>query len=249
MGGKDQPPTGAAQPGLITPSPWYVPRALKAWRTRSCAVIVGLSALAVSACGGGQTQASAEPKGNFQVAVDGASFPASQTLAQHTHLVITVRNSGNRPIPDVAVTICNVTCAYPAPKGQGTSSQAFAANITQSYLANPSRPLWVVDRAPGRCTYSCQNGGAGAGVTAYSNTWALGRLAAGKTVRFDWAVTAVKAGHHTLAWEVAAGLAGKARAVGSGGATPHGSFTVDVANKPAQTYVNNDGQIVTQTQP
>ena len=205
--------------------------------------------MAVSACGSSQTQASSEPKGNFQIAVDKASFPASQTLSQHSHLVITVRNSGTKTIPDVAVTICNVSCAYPAPKGEGSSATAFGANINQPYLANPSRPLWVVDQGPGACGYSCQGGGAGAGVTAYSNTWALGKLAAGHTVRFDWAVTAVQAGRHKVAWEVAAGLNGKAKAVVNGGGMPHGTFSVNVSQKPAETYVNNDGQIVTQTQP
>lgn len=229
--------------------PWYVPRALTCTAPRFAAVLATLCALAVSACGSSQNQASSEPKGNFQVAVDSASFPAAQTLAQHSHLVITVRNAGTKAIPDVAVTICNVSCAYPAPKGEGTSAQAFGADVTQPYLANPSRPLWVVDRAPGTCGYSCQDGGAGAGVTAYANTWALGRLPAGRTIRFDWAVTAVQAGRHKVAWEVAAGLNGKAKAVTNGGGLPHGTFSVDVANKPAETYVNNNGQIVTQTQP
>jgi hypothetical protein len=201
---------------------------------------------AVAACGGGQNQAAGEPKANFPVAVDTASFPASQSLAQKTHLVIAVRNAGSKPIPDVAVTICNVTCAYPAPKGEGTSAAAFAADISQPYLANPSRPLWVVDAAPGPCQYSCQNGGAGAAVTAYDNTWALGRLAPGHTARFDWAVTAVTAGRHVIAWEVAAGLNGRAKAVLSGGGgPPHGTFRVNVGSAPPQTYVNNNGQIVT----
>jgi hypothetical protein len=182
----------------------------------------------------------------FPVAVDTATFPPAQALAQHAHLVIAVRNAGSKAIPDVAVTICNVTCVYPAPKGEGSSSSAFAADIGQPYLANPSRPLWVVDRGPGACGYSCQNGGQGAAVTAYSNTWALGRLAPGHTARFDWAVTAVQAGRHVIAWEVAAGLNGKARAVlSSGGGAPHGTFSVDVGYAPAQTYVNNNGQIVT----
>ena len=121
-------------------------------------------------------------------------------------------------------------------------------------MANPSRPIWVVDQGPGACGYSCQNGGLGGGggqgggVTAYSNTWALGRLAPGQTVRFDWAVTAVSAGRHTVAWEVAAGLNGKARAVNSdGGSAPHGTFAVDVSSAPPQTYVNNNGQIETTT--
>jgi hypothetical protein len=202
-------------------------------------------ALAVAACGGGSNQAASEPSGHFTVSVRTASFPSSQRLSQHTHLVIAVRNTGDDPIPDVAVTICNVTCAYPAPKGEGSSSQAFAADISQSYLANPSRPLWIVDRGPGACSFSCQNGGQGGAVTAYSNTWALGRLAPGRTARFDWAVTAVRAGRHVLAWQVAAGLNGKARAVLSDGSPPHGTFAVNVSHAPAQSYVNNNGQIVT----
>jgi hypothetical protein len=202
-------------------------------------------ALALSACGGGQNQAASEPSGNFTVAVSTARFPASQKLAQHTHLVIAVHNEGAKTIPDVAVTICNVTCAYPARKGEGSSSQAFGANIDQSDLANPSRPLWVIDRGPGVCGYSCQNGGQGAAVTAYANTWALGRLAPGKTARFDWAVTAVKAGKHVVAWQVAAGLNGKAKAVLSNGSAPKGTFAVKVDTAPARSYVNNNGQIVT----
>jgi hypothetical protein len=205
---------------------------------------VGL-ALAISACGGGQNQAASEPSGNFSVAVSTARFPASQRLAQHTHLVIAVRNSDTKTIPNVAVTICNATCAYPAPKGEGSSSQAFAASIDQSYLANPSRPLWIVDRAPGPCGYSCRNGGQGAAVTAYANTWALGRLKPGATARFDWAVTAVQAGKHVVAWQVAAGLNGRAKAVLASGAAPHGTFAVNVGTAPAQSYVNNNGQIVT----
>jgi hypothetical protein len=213
---------------------------------RTCGLVAGVGlALALSACGGGQNQAASEPSGNFAVKVPTARFPASQHLAQHTHLVITVHNAGSKTIPDVAVTICNVTCAYPAPKGQGSSSQAFAANINQSYLANPSRPLWIIDRGPGRCGYSCQNGGQGAAVTAYANTWALGRLAPGKTARFDWAVTAVQAGHHVVAWQVAAGLNGKAKAILTNGSAPHGTFAVKVKTAPAQSYVNNNGQIVT----
>lgn len=218
------------------------------WRPRSCvAVAIAAAAFGVSACGGGSTQAASEPRGSFPVSVDTASFPASQRLSEHSHLVIAVRNAGHKTIPDVAVTICNVTCAYPAPPGEGTSAAAFGADIHQAYLANASRPLWIVNAAPGPCRYSCHNGGQGAAVTANTNTWALGRLAPGHTARFDWSVTAVKPGRHVLAWEVAAGLNGKARAVLSGGGAPHGTFAVTVANKPSETYVDNNGNIVTAT--
>jgi hypothetical protein len=203
-------------------------------------------ALAISACGSGTRQDATEPARKFPVQVSKATFPAAQTLSQHAHLVITVRNSGRRTIPDVAVTICNVTCSYPAPKGEGTSAAAFASTISQPYVANPSRPVWIVDRGPGHCGYSCKNGGQGAGVTAYSNTWALGSLKPGRAVRFDWAVTAVSAGKHVVAWQVAAGLNGKAKAVLADGSRPHGSFSVDIGSAPRQSYVDNKGQIVTQ---
>jgi hypothetical protein len=213
---------------------------------RICGIVAAIvAALAVSACGGGSSQAANEPNGRFPVAVDAASFPATQKLAQQSHLVIAVRNAGTKAIPDVAVTICNVTCAYPAPQGEGTSAAAFGANVGEPYLANASRPIWIVNTAPGPCLYSCQNGGQGAAVTAYDNTWALGRLAPGRTARFDWAVTAVKSGRHVIAWEVAAGLNGKAKAVVAGGGLPHGTFTITVGSAPPQSYVNNNGQIVT----
>jgi hypothetical protein len=213
-------------------------------------IIAGvMSALVVAGCGGGQRQDAAEPNGKFPVDVSTASFPTSQTISQHAHMVIVVRNAGRKAIPDVAVTICNVTCGYPAPTGEGSSSQAFAAAINQTYLANPSRPLWIVDRGPepgsSGCKFSCQNGGQGGAVTAYSNTWALGRLAPGHTARFEWAVTAVQAGRHVIAWQVAAGLNGKAKAVLSNGTNPRGKFAVTVGAKPAQSYVDNNGNIVT----
>jgi hypothetical protein len=205
-----------------------------------------VAALATSACGSGARQDATEHAGRFPVEINRATFPAAQSLSQHSHLVIAVHNSGHRTIPDVAVTICNVTCAYPAPKGEGTSAAAFASTISQPYVANPSRPVWIVDRGPGHCGYSCKNGGQGAGVTAYSNTWALGSLKPGRTVRFDWAVTAVSAGKHVVAWQVAAGLNGKARAVLADGSKPHGTFSVHVDSAPRQSYVDNKGQIVTQ---
>lgn len=212
---------------------------------RSAVIVTGfVASLALTACGSGARQDATEPKGRFPVAVDAVSFPSAQTLSQHAHLTIAVRNSGRKTIPDIAVTICNVTCAYPASAGRGTSVQAFSQNLNAKYLANPSRPVWIVDRAPGPCRYSCQNGGLGAAVTAYSNTWALGPLRPGQTAHFDWKVTAVAPGRHVVAWEIAAGLNGRARAVVPGGGLPHGSFAVDISTKPAETYVNNSGQIL-----
>jgi hypothetical protein len=217
------------------------------WRLRSCATIAGVAAsLAMTACGSGARQDAHEPSGKFKVSIANATFPSSQTISEHTHFVISVRNAGAKTIPDLAVTICNVTCAYPAPPGEGTSAEAFAEDLTQPYLANPSRQVWIVDRAPGRCGYSCSSGALGGpAVTAYSNTWALGSLKPGATATFDWKVTAVAPGHHVVAWEVAAGLNGKAKAVLADGSRPEGSFAVTISSAPTQSYVNNNGQIIT----
>jgi hypothetical protein len=215
------------------------------------AICGAFAALIVAACGGGQRQDANEPSGKFTVAVTSASFPSSQRLSEHAHLVLSIRNDSRKTIPDIAVTICNVTCAFPAPAGEGTQAAAFAENLQMQGLAHPSRPVWVVDQPPGPCNTGCAansssgGGGPGGAVTAYANTWALGQLAPGQTAKFDWAVTAVAPGRHTVAWEVAAGLNGKAKAVLSDGSLPHGTFTVLVHSAPAQTYVNNNGQIVT----
>ena len=204
-----------------------------------------MAALALTGCGGGARQDASEPSGKFPVAVTTATFPASQRLSEHTHLVLAVRNTGSKTIPNIAVTICNVTCAYPAPAGEGTDAAAFAQDLDQTGLANPSRPVWVVDRPPGACNTGCNGGSPGGAVTAYSNTWALGSLAPGHVAHFDWAVTAVAPGRHVVAWEIAAGLNGKAKAVLQGGGLPHGTFAVLIHQAPSESYVNNNGQIVT----
>ena len=214
-------------------------------------VCAALGALLLAACGGGRRQDSGEPNGDFTVQIQTASFPASQRLSEHTHLVLAVHNLSGKTLPNVAVTICNVTCAYPAPPGEGTSAAPFSENLQMPGLAHRSRPVWVVEQPPGACNFGCAAsspsgaGGPGSAVTAYSNTWALGQLPPGHTAKFDWAVTAVKPGRHVVAWEVAAGLNGNAKAVLSNGSLPHGTFTIHISNAPAQTYVNSNGQIVT----
>ena len=226
-------------------------------------IVAAIAAFTLAGCGGARQDAT-EPSSTFPVQVVSASFPASQRLTEHTHLVITVRNVGSRAIPDLTVTICNVTCGYPAPAGEGTSVAAFAHCMggtgsaclqaaQQQGQANKSSQIWIVDRPPGACSYSCAQGGAGSDATADSNSWQRGSpLRPGATATFDWALTAVTPGKFVVAWEVAAGQYGKARAVlasGSGpcGKTPCGSLPVTISQKPSQSYVNDAGQIV-QTQ-
>lgn len=174
------------------------------------------AALVAAGCGGGEAQDAAEPSGTFQVAVVRASFPAKQHLAKSERFVIAVRNTGPRVVPDLAVTV-----------------DSFASRSQEPGMADPSRAVWIIDDGP-------RGGG-----TAYTNTWALGRLARGQTRRFVWRVTAVQAGTHTLKWQVAAGLNGKAKAVLAGNRAPSGSMTVDISDRPAQSRVDPEtGKVI-----
>ena len=235
-------------------TPWYVAPAVTGWRATSTAIAASATVgLALAGCGGGSSQASNEPRGNFHVDVSRAAFPARQTLAQHSDMVITVRNAGTKPIPDIAVTITDAR--------EGTAAQPFAEDLHMPGLADPSRAVWIVDQAPcpanatditrdGECAPIGpggvrQTGGPGGAVTAYANTWAMGRLGSGRSATFKWGVTAVQPGIHVVRYEIAAGLNGRAKAVYAGGRPLDGTFVVNIASKPQRSYVNDAGQIVT----
>jgi hypothetical protein len=202
------------------------------------------AALALAGCGGGSPQDANAPSGKFPVQVTAASFPSSQQLAEHTNMVISVKNIGTRTIPNLAVTVCNTTCKYPAPVGQGTSVAAFAQYLNQPGLASHSRPVWVVETPPGECGYSCKNGGYGSDVSDAANTWQAGRLKPGATATFKWGVAAVASGKFVVAWEVAGDIYGRAKAVLANGSRPQGTFDVNISQTPAQSYVNDKGQVV-----
>lgn len=174
-----------------------------------------VSALALGACGG-EEQGADEPSGTFDVSVVKASFPSKQHLSRAATMVIAVKNTGNKTVPDLAVTV-----------------DSFAAKSEQPDLADPARAAWIVDESPA------------GGDSAYVDTWALGRLRPGQTRRFVWHVTAVKPGTHTIKWRVAAGLNGKALARTGDDRTPQGQFTVDVSDTPSQSRVDpGTGEII-----
>jgi hypothetical protein len=207
------------------------------------------TALAVSACGGssGDAAGPGAVHGRFPVAVT-ARFARVQRLAQHTTLVISVRNTGRRALPDVAVTICETSCAPSTRPNRGTAAQAFGYDIAAAAnTADPSRPLWIVDRGPGACRFQCNaaGGDGGGSVSADTNTWALGRLAPGRTVRFRWALTPVMAGRHLVAWQVDGNLTGTARAVAAGGGLPRGTLVASVRSAVPRLRVTASGRVVT----
>src|SRR5262249_357423 len=118
---------------------WYVQAALSRWRARSSGAVAAAAALVVLAgCGAAARQDASEPTGNFTVDVPLATFPTAQRLAEHTHMVITVRNASSKTIPNIAVTITS-------PKNGGTAAQAFGHLIAPAPgLASRSRPIWVI---------------------------------------------------------------------------------------------------------
>lgn len=213
---------------------------MSGWRVTPGAVIGAVTVAALlSACGGTEQNAT-EPHGNFPVAVSG-SFPTRQRLAQTASFTVNVKNTGTEAIPNVAVTVTN-------PK-YGSSAQAFGTLLPRPragrpLLASRSRPIWIIDKAPGPCRYSCRNRGPGGAATAYSNTWALGRLAPGRTATFRWLVTAIHAGDYTVVYAVAAGLNGSAKAVTRSGAAAGGAYRVRIMSAPRRTYVTSDGTVL-----
>jgi len=180
--------------------------------------------VAVSGCGGGESQDANETEGSFRLEVADASFPAKQSIAEATTMRIRVRNPEQRTVPNVAVTVQTKG----AKAGDGVT--AFGQKSDDARLADSSRPIWILDEEPK------------GGTSAYSNTWSLGPLKGGETKTFEWKLTAVEPGSYSLAYRVAPGLDGKARL--AAGSKARGIFTVQVADDPVPARVNSKGQVV-----
>jgi hypothetical protein len=183
-----------------------------------------LTTVLIAGCGSGPRQDADEPSGSYKLEVAAARFPASQSIAQASRMIVTVRNDDTKAAPNVAVTVET----DPAKAGQGTV--AFGQRADDSRLSDNDRPVWVVDEGPA------------GGDSAATNTWALGRLAPGQTRTFTWKVTAVEAGSYTLRYRISPGLAGKAK-LASGGRTD-GLFKVTIDDKPVPARVDDDGNVV-----
>jgi hypothetical protein len=207
---------------------WYVRPALQARRNLCALALAGV--LALAGCGGGERQDEDEPEGEFAVEVVEASFPEDQKLAKSSSLVLTVRNAGNRTIPNVAVTV-----------------DGFNVRRSDPELADPERPQFVINGVPREIGgFPEAKDAAPLGCdTAYVDTWACGPLAADKQRTFRWSVTAVQAGDFEINWRVAAGLDAKAKAVSPGGGrAPAGSFSGIVSDEAPEVRVADDGRTV-----
>ena len=186
--------------------------------------MLALTTVLVAGCGSGPRQDADEPSGSYKLEVAAAKFPASQSIAQDSRMIVTVRNDDTKAAPNVAVTVET----DPSKAGQGTV--AFGQRVNDSRLSDNERPVWIVNEGPP------------GGDSAATNTWALGRLGAGETKTFTWKVTAVEPGSYTLRYRISPGLAGKAK-LASGGRTD-GLFKVTIDDKPVPARVNDKGQVV-----
>jgi hypothetical protein len=186
-------------------------------------VVLGTTVLAAG-CGGSPRQDADEQEGTYRLEVTAARFPASQSIAESSRMVVRVRNADSKAAPNVAVTV------ETDPGKPGAGTVAFGQRVDDARLSDPERPVWIVDEGPR------------GGDSAATNTWALGRLAAGQTKTFRWQVTAVQPGSYTIKYRISPGLNGKAR-LASGGRTD-GSFKVRIDDKPVPARVDEDGNVV-----
>ena len=187
------------------------------------AAIVALAL--VAGCGsGGERQDADEDAARYPVAIPRAEFPARQSLAERSEMRITVRNVGDRTIPNLAVTI--------EAKGGGTAIDSFGYELDEPGNATQSRPVWVVDEGPA------------GGDTSSSNTWALGPLRPDRTRTFVWKVAAVRSGHYVLIYRLSGSLTGQSQLRLENGSVPGGSFAVDVSQKSEHVRVTPEGKII-----
>lgn len=195
----------------------------------------------VSACGGGERQDANEAEADYPVEVTVAKFPTRQRLAETTDLELEVENIGDETIPDLAITLYT---------GDEKADGAFNTRIEQEGLADPNRPVWILENDYPKIPSPTTEGDeldeaptAGA-ETAATNTYTFGPLAKGESLRAVWRVTPVKGGNYIVHYEVAAGLDGNAKAVTKDGSRVAGEFVADISTKPPGTRVTDSGKVV-----
>src|SRR5690348_12168528 len=105
-------------------------RARRARRRRiGIGMFAALLAAGAASCGG-QRQDVTEPEGNFPVSIVSADFPSKQALAQNTNLTLAVENSGDKTIPNLAITI--FTTSNASTQASGTSTGTTSTGTTST---------------------------------------------------------------------------------------------------------------------
>lgn len=198
------------------------------------ALSFAVAATILAGCGGGDDggQFANEPAGEYPVRVVSAEFPVRQTIAETYDMKISVKNTGDETIPALVTSI-----SLP---GMG-STLAFAYRDPQEGLAQPQRPVWVMEEGYPKLAGTVGRGGAG---NANRRTFNFGALPAGETADMIWRVTAVRPGDYRVGFRVEAGLSGEADAVDAAGDAPTGLLPAEISARPIPTKVDENGKVV-----
>ena len=190
-------------------------------RLRAMRRLVLVCAVLAAGCGGAARQDADEPRGEFKVEIVSASFPRSQHIAQPVQLKVRVRNADDQTLHNVAVTV-------ETKASEGNAAIAFGLRSTDPALSDSGRPVWVLDAGPA------------GGDVANVNTWSAGTLGPGETKELTWKLVASRAGEYTIAYRVAPGLTGRAKAAAG---DTSGSFDVTIDDEPVPARVGEDGKV------
>jgi hypothetical protein len=222
-------------------------------------LLLALCSIGIVACGGGERQDADEPEGEFPVEVVSAAFPSKQRLAETSDLTLSIANTGEETIPDLAITIWTDVQGRSGLESSGTGTEttgtegtateesgpvaagSFSVISQQPDLAIPSRPVWILEQGYPKLAGQTVSAGAEA---AQTDTFSFGPLEPNETREIVWRVTPVQPGTYTVHYRVAAGLQGKAVAVTGDGSIPEGEFVVVITDVPPQTRVDNSGRVV-----
>ncbi len=189
----------------------------------------------LSACGGDDGEATAEVEGDFPVRVTMARFPTEQLLAGTSDLKLGVKNVGEETLPELAFTITT---------DNGEADGSFKIQLDEPQLANPNRPVWILENKFPRELGTPPPRGISGGLRAQTNTFGFGPLEPGEERTIVWRLTPVMAGTYTLHYQVSGSLDGRAKAVTPEGGGVKGEFVVTISDKPPKQTVNDQGKVV-----
>jgi hypothetical protein len=205
-------------------------------RIGAAAAAAAILSLSAAACGDDDSSSSAdagEATGRYEVNVVDATFPTRQRLGQTTLLQLSVRNTGERTVPSLTVTISV------AGKDGQASSLPFGIRSPEPGLSQPDRPVWVLSEKYPKLDGSEESAGA---ENASRKTFVFGPLKSGETSAAVWKLSATRTGTYRLLYAIGAG--GAATAETASGVKPGGSFTVRISEAPPETVVTDSGEVV-----
>lgn len=207
----------------------------RAQRRLVLAVASAVGGVALAACGGDRQDADSIA-GAFPVEVTEAEFQARQRASTALELRLGVENVGEETLPNLAVSMFV----------DGEAGDAFSLRLDDPALADPDRPVWILEEKYPQVEGEPVPSGLSGATTAEANTFAFGPLQPREAREMVWLLTPVRGGAFVLNYEIAAGLQGPALAVTEAGAPVSGEFEVRIAEKPAKDRVNDKGKVVTE---